>query len=206
MSRKRSTSFIYLIMINFGHYVTLAWGQILTLTFRDKVIISFESSLREKYDDAIADSLSLLVQRLYVKEYFACFIYFDNMWPIEAYINHWPEVTFDEDLIDRRVQKLSIGISCVLLAITVHDATARLLKNIITSIKLWSLMTSGDPNIVLREKMTKIFFLITFWELSNVFYRVLTLLVFWVTRGGYNDIPPPPHYGEVGWGRHWGAG
>ena len=41
--------------------------------------ISFKASLREKHDDAIADSLSSLVQKLFVKEYFACNIYFDNM-------------------------------------------------------------------------------------------------------------------------------
>ena len=39
------------------------------------------------------------------------------------------------NLIKRRVQKLSIGIICV-LAITVPDATARYLKNIKTSIEL----------------------------------------------------------------------
>ena len=61
------------------------------------------------------------------------------------------------NLIKRRVQKLSIGNICVLLAITVSDTTARLLKkNIITFVELLPLMTSGDPNIILRGKMTKI--------------------------------------------------
>ena len=41
--------------------------------------ISLKAPLREKHDDAIANSLSLLVQKLFVKEYFACNIYFDNM-------------------------------------------------------------------------------------------------------------------------------
>ena len=44
------------------------------------------------------------------------------------------EVTFDEDLMKRKIQKLSIGIIiiiCVILAIIVPDAMARFLKNII---------------------------------------------------------------------------
>ena len=41
--------------------------------------ISFEVSLRENHDDVIADSLSLLVQKLFVNEYFACYSYFDNI-------------------------------------------------------------------------------------------------------------------------------
>ena len=46
------------------------------------------------------------------------------------------KVTFDVDLIKRGVQKLSTGIICVLLAITVFDIMAHLLKNIVTSIEL----------------------------------------------------------------------
>ena len=40
--------------------------------------ISFEASIREKHDDVFADSLSLLAQKLFVKEYFALNSYFDN--------------------------------------------------------------------------------------------------------------------------------
>ena len=42
--------------------------------------VSFKASLREKHDDAIADSLSYIqVPKLFVKEYFACNTYFDNI-------------------------------------------------------------------------------------------------------------------------------
>ena len=41
--------------------------------------ISFEASLQENHDDAIADSVSLLVQKLFVKECFARNGYFDNI-------------------------------------------------------------------------------------------------------------------------------
>ena len=41
--------------------------------------IFFKASLREKHDNALADSLSVLVQKLFVKGYFACNIYFDNV-------------------------------------------------------------------------------------------------------------------------------
>ena len=41
--------------------------------------IYFEASPREKHDCAIADSLSLLVQKLFVKEYFSSNSYFDNI-------------------------------------------------------------------------------------------------------------------------------
>ena len=44
--------------------------------------------------------------------------------------------TFGEDLINRRIQKLSIGIICVLLAITVPDTMTGFLRNIITSVEL----------------------------------------------------------------------
>ena len=40
---------------------------------------SFEASLREKHDDAIANSLSLSVQKLFMKEYFARNSYFYNI-------------------------------------------------------------------------------------------------------------------------------
>ena len=65
----------------------------------------------------------------------------------------------DVNLIKRGVQKLSTGIICVLLAITVPDTMERFLKKkyhrcIITFIEL--LMASGDPNIALRGKMTEI--------------------------------------------------
>ena len=41
--------------------------------------IPFEAPLREKHDDVIADSLSLLVQKLFVKEYFTRSSYFVNI-------------------------------------------------------------------------------------------------------------------------------
>ena len=41
--------------------------------------ISFEASVRGKHDDAIVDSLSLLVQKLFVTEYFGQNSYFDNI-------------------------------------------------------------------------------------------------------------------------------
>ena len=41
--------------------------------------ISLELSLREKHDDAIADSVSLSVQKLFMKEYFARNSYLYNI-------------------------------------------------------------------------------------------------------------------------------
>ena len=116
--------------------------------------ISFEASLREKHDDVIADSLSLLVQSYLWKNIspVTSILTICDLWSL----NLWPEVTFNNDLIKRRVQKLSIRIICVFLAITVPDATPRFLKNIITSIELCPLVTSGDPNIALRRKMAEI--------------------------------------------------
>ena len=113
----------------------------------------FESSLRETRDDIIDDYFSLLVQRLFLKEYFTRISYFTifDLWRL----NRWPEVTFYVDLIKKGVEKLSTGVICVLIAITVPDTMTRFLKNIKTSIELWPLMTSGDPNIALREKWLK---------------------------------------------------
>ena len=57
---------------------------------------SLESSLREKDDDAIADSLSLSIEKLFLKEYFTRNSYFTifNLWRL----NCWTEVTFDADV------------------------------------------------------------------------------------------------------------
>ena len=110
-------------------------------------------------------------------------------------LNLWPEVTFDEGLIKRTVQKLSIGIICVILASTVPDATARFLKNIIKSIELWPLMTSGDPNIALRGKMTEILLKVLIKSYRMLFYRVFLSLLVFELQGGDNILSPTPtHY------------
>ena len=57
-------------------------------------------------------------------------------------------------------------------------------------------MTSGDPNIALKEKMTDILLKVPIESYRTFFYRViLTLLVFELQGDGYIC---PPHYGEVG--------
>ena len=66
-------------------------------------------------------------------------------------------------------------------------------------------MTSGDPNIALRGKLPEILSNVPIESYRMLFYRIfLTLLVFELEGGG--NICPPPHYGEVGGDRHWGAG
>ena len=47
------------------------------LNFSRSNYISFEASLREKHDGAIADALAWLVQKLFVKKYFAYYIYLE---------------------------------------------------------------------------------------------------------------------------------
>ena len=129
-------------MTYFGHNVTLTWG----LSRSNHK--SFKASVREKHDDAIVDSLSYYFiifikvncERICISPVTATLTIFD-LWRR----NCWPEVTFDDDFMKRRVQKLSIGVICALLVITVPDTT-RFLKNIITTIELWTSMTSGDPN------------------------------------------------------------
>ena len=94
-------------------------------------------------------------------------------------LNRWPEVTFDVVLTKRRFQKLSAGIICVFLAITVSDIMTRFLKNIVASIELWPLMTSGDPNIALRGKLPEILSNVSIESYRMLFYRIfLALLVF----------------------------
>ena len=53
---------------------------------------------------------------------------------MEAELLTW--VNFIEHFIEKGVQKLSIAIPCVLLAIIVPETVASFLKNIITSIEL----------------------------------------------------------------------
>ena len=126
-------------MTYFGHCVTLVWNKILTLTFQGQIIY-LSKRLYEERNTMIYSwkNISSLISILTI-----C-----DQWRL----NHWPAVTFyGRPYIIRIVQKLSIGIICVLLAITVPDAMARFLKNIITSIENWPLMTSGNLNIALRE-------------------------------------------------------
>ena len=131
-------------MTYLGHYVTLTWGQ----------VISFKVSLREKHDDVIADSLILLVQKLFVK----------NISPVTAILtmqvfSHTSYLTSGGLTVDlrsllmknlvfikRRVQKLSICISCVLL-FSYHSS--------------WHNVTFSEKNIIMYTYQT-----LTFDDLS----------------------------------------
>ena len=70
-------------MTYLGHHVTLTWGQILTLNFQGKNIF-FEATEGEKHDSVIANSSSLVVQKLLVKKVVSQNSYFHNVWPMEA--------------------------------------------------------------------------------------------------------------------------
>ena len=89
-------------MAYLGPNVTLTCGQILTCHFKSQNI-SLEAPLWEKHDDAIAIYLYLLVPKLFVKEHFARNSYFGNLCDMWRHINRRPEVTFDEDLVGRRI-------------------------------------------------------------------------------------------------------
>ena len=68
-------------------------------------------------------------------------------------------------------------------------------------------MTSGDPNIALRGKMTEILLKVPI-ESYQMFFTRLSNPIGFLFKGvvAYAPPPPPPHYGEVGWDHHWGAG
>ena len=90
-------------------------------------------------------------------------------------LNRWPEVTFDDKVIKRRVQKLSIGIICVLLAISSfslhsswHNGTFSETYN-----NIYRTLTFDDlwwPQYCSERKNDWNTFKSTYWELSNVFY------------------------------------
>ena len=67
-------------------------------------------------------------------------------------------------------------------------------------------MISGDPNIsALRGKMTEMLLkepIKSYWMFLPCRSNPIGFLV---TRR-WLHMHPPPHYGEVGWDRHWGAG
>ena len=173
-----------------GKVMTLTWGQIFNLTFQGQIIVHSTRLGDRNTILAIEMSWPFEIESYCRKTLFVKTAIFEVfvLWRL----NCWPEVNFDNDLIKRRVQKLSIAFPSVFLAIIVPEIMACFLKNIMTIRKFWPLMTSGDPNIALRWKMTKNTLKRTHWELSTAFYRVfLALLVFELDVGG--NICPPPY-------------
>ena len=176
-------------MIYFGHHVTLTWGQSLTLTFRN-IKIHFSKRMNERNTIVPLPTLYLCWFKRYSwkKQNYpktSIFTMF-GLWRL----NRWPGVNFDDDLIKRRVQKLSIAFRCVFLAILVPEIPACFLKNIMTFSNFWPLMTSGDLNIALRWKMTEILSNVRIESNRMLLPRLSSPLSFWV-RGGWLHTPPP---------------
>ena len=82
----------------FDYYVTLTWYFDLDLSKSNHT--SFEASLRGKHDDAIVDSLSLLLQKYSWKNIPAILTIF-GLWGLSP----WPEVTFDQSLSKEELKK-----------------------------------------------------------------------------------------------------
>ena len=161
----------------------------LDLEFSRSSHVSFESSLWKKHDAAIADSLSLLDQKLFVKEYLARNSYFDNMLPMEAKRLTWGHFWC------RPYQKKSLkAIDWYHLRSSSyhsswHNGTFSEKYN-----NIYQTLTFDDlwwPQYCSEGKNDRNSFKRTYWELSNAFYRVfLTLLVFELEGGGNICLPP----------------
>ena len=112
----------------------------------------FESPWREKHAGIIIIPLSWLVQKLFMKNYFRQKRKFWVWWPLEPKLLTWAR--FWRHLSERAIQALSIAFFRFLLTIIVSEIMACFRKSSIFR-KIWHLMTSGDLNIYLSEKVTK---------------------------------------------------
>ena len=84
------------------------------------------------------------------------------------------------------------GVRIIALAFLVQKLLAK------NHFVIWPLMTSGDLNIDLSEKLTKNSFVMIFDELSNAFSRYsLRRLGAELDGGGSLDAPPPRPTTEV---------
>ena len=122
------------------------------------------------------------------KKHFSKKRYFDLYWPLWPYPlklgQFWGHVG------ERDFKGLSSFFFRGLLSIVGSEIMTRFRKNNMTLRQNWALVTSGDLNIDLSEKMTKTFSIVLIRRNRTFFPRPSISLSFWVKSCGHFDPPP----------------
>ena len=178
-------------MTSSGHFVTLTWGQILTLTFQGHQLYH-STRLNARNTMVLKEMLCRHWFTSYSrkKNVFDKTSYVWNFWLIQPKL--WDLAQFWWNNGERASSELSFAFFGFALSIIVSEIMANIPKNTTVRSKSWPLLTSGDLNIDLRKKYP-----IYFWKtLLRAIDRLIACLPspisFWVTWGGHFDPPPPP--------------
>ena len=119
----------------------------------------FDASRQEEHDGVLIISPAFSVQKLFAKNYFCKNVYFDVSWPP----NPSKKGQFWRTLSKEQLKNYRLPFFRSLLPIIGSEIMSHFRRNM-ESRKLWHLVTFGDLNIDLNEKMTD---LVSEWFLTS---------------------------------------